>query len=168
MKKILFLLLLSLMALSACRSSENSDSDSQSSLKQTPSLPKNLRPIEELSTDAPQKKGQGVGEVLKKKKGGWGYEGNSILMDSCGNPLDVQKFLDSTYKSRGEKPPILCPPERSKLGLLVDVSPDSLDIVLESARVKYPIQKQDSVVQAMRVYYCANSPHREQYRGCSR
>ena len=56
MKKILFLLLLSLMALSACRSSENSDSDSQSSVKQTPSLPKNLLPIEELSPDAAQKK----------------------------------------------------------------------------------------------------------------
>ena len=54
MKKILFLLLLSLMALSACRNSEKSDS--QSSLKQTPSLPKNFRPIEELSSDVPQKK----------------------------------------------------------------------------------------------------------------
>ena len=56
MKKILFLVLLSLMALSACRKFEKSDSDSQSSVKQTPSLPKNLRPIEELSPDAPQKK----------------------------------------------------------------------------------------------------------------
>ncbi|MFA6836267.1 MAG: hypothetical protein WCR04_07680 [Fibrobacteraceae bacterium] len=56
MKKILFLLLLSLMALSACRNSEKSDSDAQSSVKQTSSLPKNLRPVEELSPDAPQKK----------------------------------------------------------------------------------------------------------------